>query len=132
MASSDPGTTREFTPRKGENITPAYDFWTKPSNAPCYVGAVSPDGKLKLISAPSFGKKSAATDTGRLAPRRKPGKRQPTIPSAATNPSSITIKRTEKMKKTIVLMAAAPARGRRLGRHKKDVLRGEGIQRHLP
>ena len=64
----------EFTPRKGENITPAYDFWTKPSNAPCYVGAVSPDGKLKLISAPSFGKKSAATDTGRLAPSEETGK----------------------------------------------------------
>ena len=36
--------------------------------------AVSPDGKLKLISAPSFGKKSATTDTGRLAPSEETGK----------------------------------------------------------
>ncbi len=87
----------EFTPRKGENITPAYDFWTKPSNAPCYVGAVSPDGKLKLISAPSFSERRARRPTPAVSPpRRKPGKRQPTIPSAATNPSSITIKKNRK------------------------------------
>ena len=119
MASSDPGTTRSSLPERERTSPPAYDFWTKPSNAPCYVGAVSSDGKLKLISAPSFGKKSAATDTGRLAPRRKPGKRQPTIPSAATNPSSITIKRTEKMKKDHSVDGGGPARGRRLSRHKK-------------
>ena len=44
----------EFTPIKGENITPAYDFWSHPSSAPSKVYAVSPDGVAKEIKMASF------------------------------------------------------------------------------
>lgn len=44
----------EFTPKKGENITPAYNFWSNPSNAPEQIIAVSPNGKSKIIKAPTF------------------------------------------------------------------------------
>lgn len=33
----------EFTPTKGVNITPAYDFWSNPSSAPQKVCALTPD-----------------------------------------------------------------------------------------
>ncbi|MDE6683361.1 MAG: hypothetical protein K2J87_08045, partial [Muribaculaceae bacterium] len=49
----------EFTPTKGVNITPAYDFWTKPSNAPAKVMAIAPDGSMKEIKMASFGKEKA-------------------------------------------------------------------------
>ena len=60
-----------ITPKRGENMTPAYDFWTKPDKAPTYVVAVSPDGKMKTISAPSFEKKNVKADADRLAPAEK-------------------------------------------------------------
>lgn len=45
----------EFTPKEGENITEAYDFWTR-KDAPDYVIAVAPDGTTKPVNFASFSK----------------------------------------------------------------------------
>lgn len=60
----------EFTPKKGVNITEAYDFWTRPDERPAQVIAISPEGKVAEISdltSPSLRRRQAPKD-GRIAP----------------------------------------------------------------
>lgn len=49
----------EFTPKAGENITEAYDFWSNPISAPEQILVISPDGKMEQIS--TFGKPASKT-----------------------------------------------------------------------
>ncbi len=68
----------EFTPTKGVNITPAYDFWSNPSKAPSKVFAIAPDGSMKEIKMASFGKQKAdEADNARVANARPAAKKAP-------------------------------------------------------
>ena len=74
----------EFTPTKGVNITPAYDFWSKPSSAPSKVYAIAPDGTTKEIKMASFGKsKDSAADNARVSSRQAEVKKAPVAKPAS-------------------------------------------------
>lgn len=44
----------EFTPTAGDNITPAYDFWSTPSGMPEKILVMNSDGSVKDITAPKM------------------------------------------------------------------------------